>query len=246
MRALIVDDEAPARVRLSNLLEELGVEVVGEAANGVDALALVTDRRPDVLFLDVSMPEVDGFDVARHLPDPRPLIVFQTAYSEYAVAAFEHDALDYLVKPVTRERLAQAIDRIARRRGALPRRWGAGDLATLGEAIGHVPSRPERLLVRHGAAHRLVPLAEIERFSAGEGLVYAHAGGAAHGTDYTLNELESRLRGAFVRASRADLVSMTHVTSIASNGDGSATLTLSSGATVHVSRRRSAAVRSAF
>ena len=246
MRALIVDDEAPARARLSTLLEELGVEIVGEAANGIEALELARERRPDVLFLDVSMPEVDGFDVARHLPDPRPLIVFQTAYSEYAVTAFEHEALDYLVKPVTRERLAQAIDRIARRRPAAARRWNAGELATLGEAIGHVPSRPERLLVRHGAAHRLVPVADIERFSAGEGLVYAHAGAEALGTDYTLNELEERLRGAFVRTSRSDLVSIPHVRTIASNGDGSATLTLALGATVHVSRRRAAAVRSAF
>lgn len=246
MRALIVDDEAPARARLSTLLEELGVEIVGEAANGIEALELARDRRPDVLFLDVSMPEVDGFDVARHLADPRPLIVFQTAYSEFAVRAFEHDALDYLVKPVTRERLAQAIDRIARRSPMGVRRWKAGELATLGEAIGHVPSRPERLLVRQGAAHRLVPVADIERFSAGEGLVYAHAAAEILGTDYTLNELEERLRGAFVRTSRSDLVSIPHVRTIASNGDGSATVTLASGATVHVSRRRAAAVRKTF
>ena len=245
MRALVVDDEAPARRRLADLLEALGVEVVGEAANGLEALQLAKERRPEVLFLDVSMPEVDGFDVARHLQDPRPLIVFQTAYAEFAVEAFEHDALDYIVKPVTRERLAQALDRIARR-GAATAPWGSPDLAKLGSAMGHVPSRPERLLVRHGTAHRLVPVAGIERFNADEGLVYAYADGAAHGTDYTLNELEERLRGVFVRASRSDLVSIRHVTTIASNGDGSATLTLASGDSVHVSRRRSAAVRDAF
>ena len=244
MRALVVDDEAAARRRLADLLEELGVEVVGEAANGLSALELTRERHPDVMFLDVSMPEVDGFDVARHLPDPRPLIVFQTAYAEFAVKAFEHDALDYLVKPVTRDRLAQAIDRIARR--TPPSTWSNGDLASLGAAIGHVPLRPERLLVRHAAGHRLVPLADIERFTAAEGLVYAHVASAMLGTDYTLNELEERLRGAFVRASRSDLVNLRHVTTIASNGDGSATLTLASGTIVHVSRRRSAAVRSAF
>lgn len=244
MRALVVDDEAAARRRLADLLEELGVEVVGEAANGLSALDMTRDRQPDVLFLDVSMPEVDGFDVARHLPDPRPLIVFQTAYTEFAVKAFEHDALDYLVKPVTRDRLAQAIERIARRTPAST--WSTGDLATFGAAIGHVALRPERLLVRHGAGHRLIPLAEIERFTAAEGLVYAHVASGTLGTDYTLNELEDRLRGAFVRASRSDLVNVRLVTAIASNGDGSATLTLASGAAVHVSRRRSAAVRSAF
>src|SRR5688572_13702512 len=190
MRALVVDDEAAARRRLADLLEELGVEVVGEAANGLSALDLARERQPDVLFLDVSMPEVDGFDVARHLPDPRPLIVFQTAYAEFAVKAFEHDALDYLVKPVTRARLAQAIDRIARRTAAPT--WSTGDLASFGAAIGHVALRPERLLVRQAAGHRLVPLAEIQRFTAAEGLVYAHVASGMLGTDYTLNELEER------------------------------------------------------
>lgn len=245
MRALIVDDEAPARGRLAALLDELGVEVIGEAADGLAALDLARERQPDVIFLDVSMPEVDGFDVARHLADPRPLIVFQTAYAEFAVKAFDHEALDFIVKPVTRQRLAQAIDRIARRT-ATTAAWGSNDLTRIGAQIGHVPARPERLLVRHGAAHRLVPIASIERFSAEEGLVYAHAGKDVQGTDYTLNELEERLRGAFVRASRSDLVSVAHTREIASNGDGSATLTLASGATVRVSRRRSAAVRDAF
>ena len=259
MRALVVDDEAAARRRLADLLEELGVEVAGEAGNGLDALTLARDRRPDVVFLDVSMPEVDGFDVARHLAEPRPLIVFQTAYAEFAVKAFEHEALDYLVKPVTRERLAQALDRVQRRASATPR-WDGPAVASFGAAIGHVPARPERLLVRHGSGHRLVPLADIERFGTDEGLVYAHVPGAqgssevpglktrptsgsVHGTDYTLNELEERLRGVFVRISRSDLVSITHIAGIASNGDGSATLTLRSGETVHVSRRRAAAVR---
>ena len=258
MRALVVDDEAPARRRLADLLEELGVEVAGEAGNGLDALALARDRRPDVVFLDVSMPEVDGFDVARHLTDPRPLIVFQTAYAEFAVTAFEHEALDYLVKPVTRERLAQALDRV-QRRSAAATPWGAPDLASFGAAIGHVATRPERLLVRHAHGHRLVPVADIERFGTEEGLVYAYVpglktrptgetpktrmAGETHGTDYTLNELEARLHGAFVRVSRSDLVSIPHVAGITSNGDGSATLTLRSGVPVHVSRRRSAGVR---
>lgn len=245
MRALIVDDETPARARLADLLDELDVEVIGEAANGVAALELARDRRPDVIFLDVSMPEVDGFDVARHLEHPRPLVVFQTAYAEFALQAFEHEALDFILKPVTRERLVQAIDRIARRLAAASsaQAWGAPELATFRTAIGHVAARPERLLVRHGSGHRLAPLADIERFTADEGLVYAHGEADLHGTDYSLNELEERLRGAFLRVSRSDLVSIAHITTIVSNGDGSATLTLASGVSVHVSRRRSATVR---
>ena len=245
MRALIVDDEPAARRRLANLLEELGVSIEGEAPDGLTALSLARERRPDVIFLDVAMPEIDGFDVARHLSEPKPLVIFQTAYSQFAVKAFEHEALDYVVKPVTRERLALAVKRAQHRiesAGGVAE-WGPGVLAKLGTAIGHVATRPERLLVRHGSAHQLVPVASIERFTAEEGLVYANAGITRHGTDYTLQELETRFSGAFVRASRSELVSIPHVTAIASNGDGSATLTLSSGATVHVSRRRTADVR---
>ena len=83
MRVLIVDDEPAARARLHTMLEELDVEVTGEAANGLEALDRVTAQRPDVLLLDIAMPEVDGFDVVRHLPDPRPLVIFQTAFDEH-------------------------------------------------------------------------------------------------------------------------------------------------------------------
>jgi DNA-binding LytR/AlgR family response regulator len=109
MRVLIVDDEAAARTRLASLVEEIdpAIDIVGEAQDGVAALELVRTQLPDVILLDIAMPEVDGLDVARHLPDPRPLIIFQTAYHEYALDAFDQQALDYVVKPVRRERLAR-------------------------------------------------------------------------------------------------------------------------------------------
>ena len=172
MRVLIVDDEAAARRRLAALVEELGIEIVGEAAHGLSALELIGERRPDVVLLDVVMPEVDGFDVARHMPEPRPLVIFQTAYAEFAVKAFEHDALDYVVKPVTRERLAQAIERARRRLAGSTAiaRLTPETLEQLGAVMRYRPARPERLLVRHGAGHRLVPLNDILSLSASEGL----------------------------------------------------------------------------
>ena len=246
MRILIVDDEASARRRLASLLEELGLEIVGEAPNGLAALEAVKLHRPDVVLLDVAMPEIDGFDVARHLPEPRPLVIFQTAYAEFALKAFEHDALDYVVKPVTRDRLAQAIDRAARRLAATSSRaWTAEELQRLGTAIGHTPARPARLLVRKGSGHRLVAVSDIIRFRADDGLVHAFTATESPATDYTLAELEARAPGAFIRASRANLVSLSHIQGIAGNGDGSATLTLSDGTSVHVSRRRATAVRDA-
>lgn len=247
MRILIVDDEPAARSRLARLVEELGFEIVGEAADGESALALAAERRPDVVLLDIAMPEVDGFDVARHLPDPRPLVIFQTAYAEFALRAFEHEALDYVVKPVSRERLSQALERALRRLARSPRTgWTSTDLGQLGEALGHAPVRPARLLVRHAAGHRLVPVRTIARFAAEGGLVFAHTSNGTFATDYTLGELEARMAGAFIRTSRADLVSLVHVTAIASNGDGSATLTLGDGDEIRVSRRRAAAVREAL
>ena len=246
MRILIVDDEAAARRRLASLLEELDVEIVGEAPNGLAALEAAKQHRPDVVLLDVAMPEVDGFDVARHLEEPRPLIIFQTAYAEFALKAFEHDALDYVVKPVTRDRLAQAIDRAARRLATTaPAGWTPDALQRLGAAIGHAPARPARLLVRKGTGHRLVAVSDIIRFRADGGLVHAHTAVESPATDYTLAELEARAPGVFIRASRADLVSLSHIQGFAGNGDGSATLTLSDGTDVHVSRRRAAAVRDA-
>ncbi len=115
IRALIADDEAPARDRLRDLLAELGgVEVAGEATDGEEALALVRELRPDVLFLDVQMPGTTGLEVAAALEPPRPRVVFTTAYDRYALDAFEHNAVDYLLKPLERARLARAVERVLR------------------------------------------------------------------------------------------------------------------------------------
>jgi DNA-binding LytR/AlgR family response regulator len=245
MRVLIVDDEPAARRRLAIMLDELDVEVVGEAANGVEALELVPQRRPDVLLLDIAMPEVDGFDVARHLDAPRPLIVFQTAYDEYALKAFEHEALDYVVKPVTLQRLDQALDRARRRLEGAARPAFTQDLIDrLQAAVARgAPARRPRLLVRDGTGHRLLPLGEIVRFTADEGTVVARTAGAAFSTDYTLTELEQRTAGAFIRPNRSELLNVDRIVRIESGGDGSAELTLAGGERVHVSRRRAAEVR---
>jgi len=240
MRVLVVDDEPAARRRLALMLEELDEEVVGEAANGVEALEMARERKPDVLLLDIEMPEVDGFDVARHLPEPRPLLVFQTAYDEYALRAFEHAALDYLVKPVTLDGLRRALGR-ARERLEAPTP-AAPDLDALRGVRATLPAetpRRRRLLVREGKGHRLVAFEHITRFTADEGVVFAHLdGGDKRLTDYTLAELEERAGEGFLRASRGELVNAEAVDRIVRNGDGSATLGLRGGATVHVSRRR--------
>ena len=207
------------------------------------ALDLARTRRPDVILLDIAMREVDGFDVARHLAEPRPLVIFQTAHQHFAVKAFEHDAIDYVVKPVRKARLVDALERARRRLAVAAPRWDHAALAEAGLAFGYAPQVPARLLVRHGAGHRLVPVSDIVRFAATDGVVYAHVDGLTPITDYALVELETRLHALFVRVSRADLVNVAAVQAVSSHGDGSLALTLRDGAVVRVSRRRAAEVK---
>lgn len=250
MRVLIVDDEPAARTRLARLLDDLEVEVVGAAGDGLEALEQLARLRPDVVLLDIDMPEVTGLDVARRLPDPATLVVFQTAHDEYALAAFEREAIDYVLKPVTKERLAASLARARRRlaeRTGLPAM--TPELASRLDSVlrrGGPPRRPRRILVRYLNGHRLLPLVDVDRFAAGEGVVSAHARQGAHLVDDTLDELERRLAGAFVRVSRSDLVAIDRVDRILSNGDGSLMLTLKDGSSVRVSRRRAADVRGAL
>jgi len=250
MRVLIVDDEPAARERLARMLAELDVEVAGEAADGLAALDLAARLRPDVVLLDIEMPEVSGLDVARRLAEPRPLVVFQTAFDQYALDAFEREALDFLLKPVTRERLGQALARAGRRlaeRETITR--VTAEMAARLEQVIHrqaPPRPPRRLLVRYQAGHRLLPVAEIDRFVAEDGVVYAATRTARHLVDDSLDELERRLAALFVRASRADLVAIDRIDRIVGNGDGSATIALTDGTTCRVSRRRAAGVRAAL
>lgn len=118
IRALLVDDEPPARARLRALLAELGgVQIIGEAGDADEARAAIAAHRPDVVFLDIEMPVTSGTHLAASLPEPRPFIVFATAFDRFALEAYQHDAADYLLKPITRRRLAQTLSRLRGRLG---------------------------------------------------------------------------------------------------------------------------------
>lgn len=251
MRVLIVDDEPLARERLHIMLEELDIEVAGEAANGVEAIDKTRTLAPDVLLLDIAMPEVDGFDVVRHLGPDRPLVIFQTAHDEYALDAFDHEAIDYVVKPVTLVRLRRALERARSRlddkRASKGDRFDPDVLDRIQTLVARpTPATRPRLLVRDGRGHRLLALRDIDRFVAASGLAWAHTGDAKYLTDYTLAQLETRTGSLFVRTSRGELVNIERIRGIASLRDGSATLTLHDGSRVRVSRRRAAGVRAAL
>lgn len=250
LRVVIVDDEPSARRRVARVASELGAEVIGEMANGLEALERIPALAPDIVLLDVEMPEVDGLEVARRLRVPRPFVVFATAYEHYAPAAFDAEALDFVVKPVSRERLsvsfARARQRLAERRQPSP--ISPEIVAAVSAAIGRPASAPppRRILVRHLSGHRLLPVRDIDRFYAADDVVLAVAGASEAIVDNSLDELELRLAGRFVRVNRRDLLAIDRIERIVSNGDGSAMVVTRDGTEWRVSRRRTADVKEAL
>ena len=245
MRVLIVDDEPAARRRLALMLEELDVELAGEAENGVDALEMTARLKPDVILLDIQMREVSGIDVARRISAPGPVIIFQTAHDSFAVEAFEQAALDYLLKPVSLDRLRIALDRARERlREAAVPGVDAALLQRLEGALGaaRLGGYP-RVLVRDAQGHRLLSAREILRFGTSDRDVGAFALTGRFPVDFTLDELERRYSGSFVRVSRSDLVNVDAVRHFRSDEDGGAMLTLADKSEVRVSRRRAAEVK---
>lgn len=231
MRALIVDDEAPARHKLRRMLSAFAdVEVVGEASDGSEALALAAELKPDVIFLDVQMPEVDGFDVAASLPDAGPALVFVTAFDRHALKAFDTHASDFLLKPVEPERLGRAIERLrAASRSAA--RTGAG-----------IP--PAQLLIADRGTTHVVRVADIEWLQSADNYVYVHIKGRSLLMRRTLEALLADLGPAFARTHRGAAVALARVQSLKPRGKSDATVVLSSGVEVPCSRQhRGALVR---
>ena len=234
IRVLIVDDEAPTRVRLRQMLaSHADIEVAGEAGTGAEGMAMAADLHPDVILLDIQMPGCSGIDVAACLPQPRPHVIFCTAYDQYAVEAFELHAVDYLLKPIGRARLAQALDRVR----SLPA--AAGREAALDQALRRPRPGPARFLVRNGAHYRVVGESHVLYFGSEGSLTRLVADQGQFWMDPTLNDLEQRLDGArFFRISRAALVNLNAVTEVVPVGGSSGEVVLKNGQRLEVSRRR--------
>jgi two-component system, LytTR family, response regulator len=233
IRAILVDDEELARSRLRSLLRAFeDIEIVGEASDGEQAMEQIHDLRPDLVFLDIQMPGCSGTEVAQSLPSPAPQIVFCTAYDQYALEAFELCALDYLLKPVTRARLAQAIGRV--RRPASP---AAGTPAD--RLAGTARTYPARFLAKKAGRYRVIPQNEVLYFAFEEGLTRLHTRDQEFVMDLTLLELENRLNPRlFFRVSRASIVNLNHVHEVSPLPGGYAWVTLSNKIRLEVSRRR--------
>ncbi len=242
IRAIIVDDEELARQRLRMLLSEgeIPVEVVGEAESGQAAIPLIHESRPDVVFLDVRMPVLDGFDVVELLPKPRPHIVFVTAYDEHALRAFEVHALDYLTKPVRASRLAETLRRInMNRTDAGPK---------MEEAVRTRVAEPlRRLTVHAGRKLKVIRCEDIGWIEAEEKEVKVHTADGIYPTDFTLDELEGRLDArTFLRPHRSFLVNATRVVEVVKWFGGTYALKLGDGTRIPVARRRAKQIREAL
>jgi two-component system, LytTR family, response regulator AlgR len=214
LRVLIVDDEPPARERLGRMLRELpGVTVVGEAANGTEALEACARMPPDLVLLDIRMPGMDGIEAARHLNalEEPPALVFVTAHDEHALAAFEAQALGYLLKPVRQEKLARAILRAAR--VAAPQLQRVAEQAQLGR-------RRQQVAARLGDQLRLIPVGDIYYFAAGQKYVTVRHRGGSDLIDESLRALAAEFAPDFVRVHRNSLVAARHVAAIERNAEG--------------------------
>lgn len=203
LRVVIVDDEEPARLALRHDLQAMdGVEIAAECANGFDAVKAVSEVRPDVVLLDVQMPKLDGFEVLELL-DVDVAVIFVTAYDEFAIRAFDVQAVDYLLKPFSRERLEAAIGR-ARERRDRPR----PDVAAL-RAVRDPGAPLERVVIRDGAQVHVVAVGKIDYVEAQDDYVGLHTGGRTLLKEQTLATLESQLDPRrFVRIHRSYLLNI--------------------------------------
>ncbi|UXI70587.1 LytR/AlgR family response regulator transcription factor [Tahibacter amnicola] len=237
LKVLVVDDEPLARENVTALLErDAEVEVVGQG-NGVDAVALVARLRPDILFLDIQMPEVDGFALLELIgADAVPAIVFVTAYDRYALRAFDVHALDYLLKPFTDARFASALDRAkeqvrTRRRGELDGR--------IAELLRAQQSPRTRFLVPGRDKTIVVEASQVDWIEAADYYICLHCGDASHLLRDTMDEVERQLDPQqFFRVHRSAIVNLARVREIHPLFRGDCELKLTDGVTVRLSRHR--------
>ncbi|MEM8814720.1 MAG: LytTR family DNA-binding domain-containing protein [Pseudomonadota bacterium] len=240
MRVLIVDDEQPARARLEQIIGDFpGYECAGLAANGEEALRLVTSERPDIVLLDIRMPGLGGMEVAQHLNtlDKPPAVVFTTAYDEYAIDAFEARAVGYILKPVRRQRLEAALEQAAR---LAP--------STLGGLGGKLDTRRAHLCARRQGELRLIPIEGIVYLEADQKYVCVHHADGEDLIDEPLKSLESEFADRFVRIHRSVLVAIASIERIDRDAEGKSHVVLRNdsqdgGKALIISRRHVANVK---
>lgn len=235
MRALIIDDEALARRELRTLLRaHPEIEIIGEAGNVTEALQLLDSECADLIFLDIQMPERTGFDLVGLMPAPHPQIIFVTAYDEFALRAFEVNALDYLMKPVHPERLASALRKV--RSGPPPEATAPANEAPFREE--------DRVFLREDDRCWFVPVRDIRLLESAGNHTILHFGKDRATLYRTLNSMEARLPGSlFLRANRSQILNLHNIAEVVPWFSGSLKVRLQSGEEIELSRRQSQVFR---
>jgi two-component system LytT family response regulator len=232
LTVLVVDDEPLAREGLRMLLAaDPEVGAVHEARNGSEAVSAIRERGPDLVFLDVQMPELDGFGVVEEVgAAAMPPVVFVTAHDQYAIQAFEVNAIDYLLKPVTGERFAKALARVKLRLGAKTGEDAGRQILSLLETIASPPRYWKRLAVRRQGKTVFVEIGDVDWIEADENYVQVHAGASAHLLHVTMSALEKSLDPElFLRIHRSAIVNVTRIRELQPANHGEYVITLSNG-----------------
>ena len=234
LRALIIDDELPARKKLAMLMrEEADIEIVGQCANGLEAITAIEEQHPDVIFLDIQMPGLNGFEMLEALgSDNLPFVVFVTAYDEYAVKAFEVHALDYLLKPFDRSRLQDCLARVRKQQ-----RSANGNLHELLEQF-----RPKEYLSRFVVKTRgrvlLIKIDDVDSLEASGNYVELRSGKQSYLVRETLNDVERKLDPQrFARVHRSTIVNVDRIQELQPWSHGDFIVVLKDGAKLRLSRR---------
>jgi two-component system LytT family response regulator len=234
IRTLLVDDERPARRKMLRLLETApDFDVIGEAADGAEAIAAIARLRPDLVFLDVQMPKLDGFAVATALTPPLPDIVFVTAHDQFALKAFEVHALDYLLKPFDEERFQKVLDHIRARRSM-------GVPEHLQRLIADLkkPDYADRVLVTENGRAFFIAIADVSWIEGARNYLHFHAGVRSHLIRGTLDAFEKKLNPAeFVRVNRSAIVRLDQIQELQPWFHGEYKIVMKSGATITWTRR---------
>jgi two-component system LytT family response regulator len=218
MKVLIVDDESLARELVKNYLKDMpGIEALGECANGFEALKAVQELQPDLLFLDIQMPKIDGFELLEVL-DAKPEIIFCTAYDQYAIRAFEMNAVDYLLKPFSRERFQQAVDKARHRLGTPSQSHGtpsAGPVDKLKQHLDDERRQLERVVTRLGSKVTVIPVDRIYYIESADDYVMIHSELGNHLKEKTMKYFEEHLPGdRFIRIHRSYIVNISEIKSL--------------------------------
>ena len=264
LKVIIVDDEPLALSFLHSILGKMqNVSIVAQCKNGREAIGVVSELKPDLMFLDIQMPGMNGFEVVKEIhPDHMPMIIFVTAYDQFAADAFDVHAVDYVLKPLDQERVARAVDRAIARLSAhksdaiTPK---IGKIASISKRLAEEQTANEatdkrqtdsikrKLFVRDSGVVKIIPFDDIDWVDAAGDYMCVHANGETHIIRITLGELMQKLDdNLFVRIHRSTIVNIERVVSITALPKGGSLLELSEGTTLKVSRNYREAVRNFF